>query len=121
MTRVQLELPPELMREATANAIVGRLTPEVKTALIEKAVQALLTPDRYAGTNAKSPLEEAFERAVRSVVQDICREIVANDPTIRARLQAMVADVAKRFTEGKMDRVMEKFEQAFWQGLSEKY
>ena len=96
MANLTLQLDEGSIREATVQALVGHLTPEAKTKLIEGAIQAILTKDRGAYSTDLTPIENAFRSAVRDQAFKIARDVVAADPTLDAKLRELMADTMAR-------------------------
>lgn len=69
MASLTIELDPVSLREATAQAIMGTLTPEVRTAVIERSIRDLLTSSTDSWDKGKTPLQKAFDLAVEKVAK----------------------------------------------------
>lgn len=96
MANLTIQLDEGAIREATVQALVGHLTPEAKTKLIEGAIQSILTRDRGAYGTDLSPLERAFRSAVQDQVHKIAQEMVTADPALTGKLRELMADAMAR-------------------------
>lgn len=117
MSSLTIQLDPVALREATAQAIMGTLTPEVRAQLLQQAISNLLQPstDRYE--RGQSPLQQAFNIAVNSVAMEIAREEVKASQEIRDKLRALVAEVAAKVLNQDVDKLTEKMAEAFVSGI----
>lgn len=89
MSNLTLQLDGDALREATVQAMLGVLTPEVKAKMLESAVQAILKPSTNSWDNKKSPLELAFERAVEQVANTEAKRMIEEDGTMRERVKEL--------------------------------
>lgn len=96
MANLTIQLDEGAIREATVQALVGHLTPEAKTKLIEGAIQSILTRDRGAYGTDLLPLERAFRSAVQDQVHKIAQEMVTADPALTGKLRELMADAMAR-------------------------
>lgn len=113
MSNLQIQLDPVALREATAQAIMGILTPEIKAQLIETAIRALLTPSTNSWERGKSPIEVAFNDAVIHVARELAKEIVKNDPAIMQRLADLARAASDKVLGQDADKLAEKMAGAF--------
>lgn len=122
MGSFSVELDPVQMREATSQAIMGILTPEVKTELIRKAIGELLAPtdNSYYGSRKVSPLEKAFYDAVQVVAKEVCKEVVAADLTIRERLRVLAQETATKVMNLNSDDMANKMAESFVHSMRRK-
>ena len=70
MSSIQITLDPVALREATSQAIMGILTPEVRAQVIQNAISAILKPSTDSWNREKSPLLLAFEQAVQHIARE---------------------------------------------------
>jgi hypothetical protein len=87
-----------------AKAILDTLTPEAREAILQAAVKDLITkPTGGMGSydrDRKSPLQEAFNSAVRSQAEKFAREQLAADGEFQAQVKGLFAEVAERLFTG---------------------
>ena len=113
MSNLTLQLDGDALREATVQAMLGVLTPEVKAKMLENAVQAILRPSTNSWDNKKSPLELAFERAIERVANDEAKRMIENDEAIRERVQALLRSTADKVLNADADKLTQRMADAF--------
>lgn len=113
MTNLTLELDPTALSAATAQAIVGVLTPEVRERILQNAVLALLKPSTNSWENKKSQVELAFDRAVAAVAHDEARRLIAEDAVIREKIKALMRSTADKVLGADPDKLAERMADAF--------
>ena len=111
MSQLSIQLDPVALREATSQAIMGILTPEVKERVIRTAINNLLGPtDNY---NSKSQLQIAFDQAVVAVARESVKEMVANDQEIKEKVMELARETARKVFNMDTDKLAEKMADAF--------
>jgi hypothetical protein len=113
MSQITLNLDGEALREATTQAILGVLTPEVKAKILESAVQAVLKPSTNSWDRGKSPLESAFEQAVMKVATKEAERLVCEDEAMKERIQDLLRKTADKVLSADMEALAERMAQAF--------
>lgn len=113
MGNLTLQLDSIALREATTQAIMGILTPEIRAQILEKAISALLTPSTGLYENKKSQLELAFEWAVNQVAHDEAKRMINEDPAMRERVKEMLRLTADKVLNADMDKLAERMSDAF--------
>lgn len=113
MSNLTIQLDPVALREATGQAIMGILTPEVRAQILQAAIDSLLRPSTDSWNKGKSPIEQAFEQAVTQTCRDLAREYVANDPELMGRLRKLLADTAAKVLDCDTDKMAERMADAF--------
>ena len=90
---VAIEFPEAELRLLVESWVLQQLSGDQKEAVLARAISYLMTPpprnsyDREAPT---SPLQGAFDRAVRIAVEKVAQELVANDEAVRAKLRELM-------------------------------
>lgn len=99
MSNITLTLDPIALREATSQAIMGILTPEMRQKMIEEAIKGVLTPpsSQYE-RNLPSPLQRAFDAATIEVARAIATDMVSKDERIAAKMRELVSAAVQRLT-----------------------
>lgn len=113
MSNLTLQLDGDALREATVQAMLGVLTPEVKAKMLESAVQAILKPSTNSWENKKSPLELAFERAVEQVANAEAKRMIEEDDAIRERVKELLRTTADKVLNADPDKLAERMADAF--------
>jgi hypothetical protein len=95
---IKIEFPQEQLQTLVEKWVLDQITPEQRNEIVSKAVAGLLGPrkDNY-GRVTVSPLEEAFNQAVTTVMHKIVREMVENNEEAKAKIAAMVGEALHSF------------------------
>lgn len=117
MSTIQLELDPVALREATSQALLGLLTPEMKIKLVEQAIAKMLTPSTNAWDKGVVPIQKAFEDAVFLLVKGFAVEQVKADPTIHEKLNRLLLETCKKLLDLDVDKLADKMADAFAQSI----
>lgn len=118
---MQLNLNDEQMRSVVTAAILQTISPEQRDTLIQEALKSLLVPKQsdYYGTK-KTPIQEAFERAAFQVAMRVAEGYFAENETVRAEMEGLVAEAWQKVVgEGRI-RVVDRMADAIVVALSEK-
>lgn len=117
MSNLSFDLDDAAIRAATATALLTAMSSESRDRLIKQAIQAVLDPSPHAWDKGKSPLEQAFERAVRDAVEAEARRLVAEEATIQARLQSLVRAATEKMLSADPERMAQRMADAFIDSL----
>lgn len=101
MSGLSLNLGEDQMRAIVAEAIVSKLDDDARKSLIQQAVEKLLTPEQTWQSHGRkqSPLEVAFESAVRSLTFDVAREYIASHPEIKEQIENVLGAALVKLTQ----------------------
>ncbi len=113
MSSLTLQLDADALREATVQAMLGVLTPEVKATMVENAIKAILAPSANIWERRRPPLRAAFEDVVRRVAADEAARMIAEDSAIRDRVQALLRSTAERVLNTDQEKLAERMSEAF--------
>jgi len=113
MSSITLQLDPVAIREATSQAIMGLLTPEMKTKIITDALSNLLKPSTDSWRNNKTPLEEAFNNAVIQVTQKMAKEMVEGDADLVAKIKDLINQTAHKVLNTDVEKLAGKMSDSF--------
>lgn len=116
-TSLTVSLDPVALREATTQAIMGVLTPEIRERLIRESISALLAPSTNSWDRGASPLQEAFNRAVTNVANQMAREWIEADETIKAKIRTLMTEAAQKMLSVDTDKLAERMADAFVHSL----
>jgi hypothetical protein len=102
---MELSINPEAAKEIVQKAIFDSLSQDARNELVGQAITALtLRPkkDRYAysGPEPRSPLEEAFDRAVVTIANQVVREYL-EDEEIKKAIQAQILAALDKIIQDK--------------------
>lgn len=95
-----IQIDSEAVREVVAKGIIESLSDEQRNLVIQQAVQTLLEEprDSYGRNKGESPLQIAFNNAVRGVANDVVREYL-NLPDIRSAVESSILVALKAYME----------------------
>jgi hypothetical protein len=113
MTNLTLQLDADALRDATVQAMLGVLTPEVKAKMIETAIQAILRPSTDSWNRGVSPLETAFQRAIEMLANQECAKLIAEDEAIRTRVTDLLRKTADKVLNADVEKLSERMASAF--------
>ena len=116
-----MQITDEQVRAIVAKSILDALPQEQREKMLERAIVSIITPpkkDEYGhyGQAKRSDLEQQFEMAARLQVQEIVRELVGKDETIRTRIREVVtaaltkALASEKLVDALADGVLGAFE-----------
>jgi hypothetical protein len=108
-----IQLDPVAVREATSQAIMGILTPEMRASIIDSAIRGLLTPSTNSWERGKSPIELAFQRAVEQVAGECVRDVVKNDKAIMDKIAELAKETAEQVLNADKDKMVQRMTDAF--------
>lgn len=90
---MEIKLDAEAMAAVASTAIFEQMSEENRNLVLQQALQHLLSPmkqERYSSTPPKSPLQEAFELAIRQAAFTAVKEKIENDPELQAKIQELL-------------------------------
>lgn len=119
MTDFSFKLDPETFREATRQAILNTLTPETREQLVAQAISNLLSPtSKDSLFGKKSPLEEAFDRAIMSNAFDVAKAYVVNNPEVMTKLNELVTAGIQKMLSIDPEKLSDDMARAFVTSLA---
>lgn len=85
---LDLKLDGDVIRKLVSEAVLRTLDDNKREILIKGAIESLLKPvgERYGAT---SPLQDAFNQAIRDVARDLAREELAKDPRLKDKIREL--------------------------------
>ena len=121
MSSLTIQLDPVALREATSQAIMGMLTPEVRTAMIERSISNLLSASTDSWDKGKTPLQKAFNEAVEQVARDLAKKAIAEDTQLVARVNDLLHQSIDRILKTDPEKLTERMADAFIASLRSEY
>lgn len=103
-TVISLSLDSEAMHEATKQAILGNLSPEVREQILQHAVDELLKPSTSSWNRGQSKIEEIFEAAVSRIACEEANKMMSENAEIRAKLQILMQKTAIKLLDAEPDK-----------------
>lgn len=115
---VKLELDNDMMKNLVSEAIMTALTTQQREALIQGAIKHLLTPsvERYGARS--SPIEDAFQHAVRGVAEKIATEMLTNNEEVKTKIAGLLNEALTRLADTNREKTIERLADAITQGLA---
>lgn len=113
MSAITINLDPVALREATTQAIMGTLTPEVRADIIQKAISALLTPSTDSWDRNRSPIQKAFDDAVAKIAREVASEHVKADAALMLRIKELVRAASDKMFSMDQDKLAQRMADAF--------
>jgi hypothetical protein len=117
---MKIDLDAEMMRSIVAESLMASLDEQKRTALIQGAIQHLITPQGNAYGGGKSPLVEAFNMAAGHVARSIIADELIKDETFVAKIRGMIVEATERITTTNRDAVIQKMADAIESGLTDR-
>jgi hypothetical protein len=117
---MDVKLSDDNMKDIIAKAVIDTLTPESRDELIKTAIKELLTvPNGTGYGQRKSPLQEAFDAAVRQVAREVAREQIVGNELMASEIKGMVTEAwAKLTTDEHRTKTVERLVDALEKGLT---
>lgn len=122
---MEIKLDAEAVTAIASSAIFDSLSQDVRDSVIKQAVQFLLTPekDRYSHSGTKTPLQNAFDDAIRSVAYKVVKEKIENNPDIINAINELLGPLIVAALSGEAEEygcdLSEKLGQALGSWLSQ--
>ena len=117
MSSVNIQLDPVALREATTQALMGVLTPEVREEILRKAIVSLLNPGTNSWDRGKSPIEQAFDNAVTQIAREEAIRMVKEDPALQANVQSLLRKTADLMLNTDQDKLAQRMADAFLESI----
>jgi predicted RNase H-like nuclease len=89
----EIKIESDAMQAIVSKAILEGIDADQKQAILEQAVAALIKPrgERgYGKPEPTTPLQDAFDMAVRRVVNEVANEVIADNSDLRDKVREMV-------------------------------
>jgi BMFP domain-containing protein YqiC len=114
---VDLKIDTPQLRELLAEAVMASMDQVKREALIQGAVQHLLAKsnDSY---NRTSPIEQAFQYAVRDVATKLANDMLTNDKEVEAKLRGLVNEALERLMTTNREATVTKLADAIAAGMA---
>jgi FKBP-type peptidyl-prolyl cis-trans isomerase (trigger factor) len=103
-TVLSLTLDSEALHEATKQAILGALSPEVREKILQNAIEELLKPSTSPYNRGQSKIEEIFQNAVSRIACEEANKMMSENAEIRAKLQILMQKTAIKLLDAEPDK-----------------
>lgn len=90
---MEIKLDAEAVAGIASAAIFDSMSEEARDSVIQQAIQYLLTPDQDRASRmrpATTPLQDAFNDAIRQVAYKVVKEKIENDPEIQEAILTLL-------------------------------
>jgi hypothetical protein len=100
-----LNIPEDAVAGIVQKMILDSITPEARDAIFTQALEWMTKPQTtgYLGGKNVSPLQEAFQLAMRGATQRLVAEMIETDPEVRTfvdtELRALIRDFSRQLDE----------------------
>lgn len=121
MSSLTIQLDPVALREATSQAIMGMLTPELRAAMIERSISNLLSASTDSWDKGKTPLQKAFNEAVEQVARDLAKKAIATDTKLVTRVNDLLHQSIDKMLKTDPEKLTERMADAFIASLRSEY
>ena len=116
---MDVKLSDDNIKDIIAKAVLDTLTPESREQMITSAVKSFLTIPVGNQYEKKSPLQSAFDNAIREVAASIAREQIINNSEIHATISTMIADAWKKLViPENYSKIVDNLSSAIERGLT---
>lgn len=113
---IKIDIPQ--MQELIAQAVFASLDEIKRDVLTKGAIQHLITKsgDYYNGRS--SPIEQAFQYAVRDVAQKIATEVLTNDASVQEKMRSLLNEALARLMEKNREATVTKLADSIAAGMA---
>ncbi|TXH52592.1 MAG: hypothetical protein E6Q97_15725 [Desulfurellales bacterium] len=111
MADVKGDIAVSAIEVMVQKAIFDSLSEEAKEKLLINAIAANFAPpkDRYGAPSGKSPIQEAFDIAVRRHLNEYALSKLKDDIDFQTKLEGLFKDIAKKLFEETREEIVGAF------------
>ena len=120
MTTLSINLDGEALREATVQAMVSTLTPEVREQIIRQALDRILAPSMNSWEKGESPIEMAFKNAIMGVAREEAQRLMREDKGVVERVHSLLHDAIEKMLGADPEKMASRMADAFVASLRER-
>lgn len=118
---MQINLDETMMKSLVSEALMKSLDEEKRNALIQAAIEHLLTPQKdYSGRPQPSPIESAFRYALTDCAKRIAEDHLASDAAIAEKIRGLITDALVKITETNREETVRGIAATLIAGLTPK-
>ena len=114
---ITVAMDKDALREATAQAMCGVLTPEIKEKIIAKAIHELLAPKDSWGKPQISVVETLMKEAVYAIAREEAFKLVREDPEITVKVKELVRQMVEKVLASDQNQLAKRMSDAFIESL----
>lgn len=101
---MDIKIDSDAVASIAATAVFDALNEETREGVLKDAIKYLLTPDQSRnafGSTKLTPLQNAFNDAIRSAAFKVVREKVENDPEVIAAINELLGPLLLTALKGE--------------------
>ncbi len=120
---MDIKIDEKLVRDVVSSAIMNSLSQDQRNTLITNAVAFLIAPPAqtgYGGSRQPSPLESAFNDAMRHQASKVASEMLENNSEVKEKLHGLIAEAMQKLFTDNRDATIDKIVRAVAEGISGK-
>lgn len=106
---MKIDLDQNALKELISESIFNSFSEDQKQVMIKSALQYLLSPQEnggHYGRKQPSPLEEAFNRSISRMAEQLASTVLDNDPEVKSKLNLLIQEgITKVFMESREETV----------------
>lgn len=99
--------------------VMEQMTEETRNQVLAQAVKYLMTTPNTNYGPRESPLQQAFNRAIETVMYQVARDLIENNEEVKDKLTAMMGESMTIFLQTSYHDAKEPFIKKMGEALSE--
>lgn len=101
MSGIELNLDREALAQLVHEQFINSLGEEGRREVIGDAIKVLTGVDKSGRRTSynESPLEYAFKKHIQTIADEVVKEIVDSDPTVREKIKAVTTKAIHEFLD----------------------
>lgn len=113
-----IKLDPEIMQQVIGKAILEAIPQDQRNNILKDAIDYLLTPIRSTySSNIESPLQSAYNSALRKLAEQECRTLLENNDSVHKKIQELISEGVVRALADNRDKLINKITSVVCDGL----
>lgn len=115
---MHVEIKEPQLKELISAAFMEMLTPENREKILREAIENLLRSSTNNPYDRRSELQRAFDMATYRVVEDMARDFIEKDESVKGKIrELMLAGIERAFTGEKREKLIENVASSLQQNL----
>lgn len=120
---MDIKLDEQMMHGLVSEALLKTLDEEKRNMLIVGAIKHLLTPVEghgYGGSKQPSPLQFAFQNAVRVTAERLTLERLSSDSELKEKINGLLTEALAQVMETNREKTVNAIAEAITKGMAYK-
>lgn len=115
-----LNLDDASLRALAAEAILQGISQDQRERLIKAALESLLErkSDGYYGREQTTPIQAAFNAAMRDIARETAEDMLENDPAVKEAIRGLISDAYLQMTTERRATVVASLADALSRALT---